>query len=142
MKHLELFDSVGLDVRPMIRDERDYKKRASLSIDPIINMTLEEYAQYMVCGKLFVELSEQEIRTIGSGISYMVGWERTFLSYDDDINNLIERIRERIQDTIDLYHETKGLYGTGGRFVYRRRIEEAVKLGIDVPDRVKNQDWM
>lgn len=140
MKHLELFDSFGEDLRPTIRDERDEKKTKFLVNEGFLYMTLQQYAEYRVCEKPFNELNESEVREIGSNIFSQVGNNPYFhLEKDDSIVNLLLAIEYKIADIVEMYKESDGFYSKQGKLTYRRQVEQAVKLGMDVPKEVLSQ---
>jgi len=129
MKGLELFDDAGVDLRPGLRKARNEKLKAYIKQEGIYKMTLEEYAEHVICGKPFNDLTEDEIRNIGR-VQYRGKNGYDFLKYDAPLEEHINLIKERIADRIELYKETGGRYGKRGRLTLTRKREQAKKLGL------------
>jgi len=136
MKNLELFDSAGVDLRPQIRELRDDKKRDYLGNSPVWKMTLYEYCEMQVCTWPFDTLSDEEIINISVNI-FFNGY--THLKKEDPLETHIKNVKDQIDDKVELYKETDGRYGKGGKFFYRRVVEDAFRLGLDIPEKVLTQ---
>jgi len=140
MKHLELFDQAGVDVRPQIREIRDEKKMYFLDGMGTHLLTLQEYAEHKICGKPFNEMSENEVREVGHMVQKGEGSKGYFLPIDSPIYELLIEIDVCIQDTVEMYHESNGYAVDRQTMVYRRRVEQAIKLGMNVPEKVRKQE--
>ena len=143
MKNLELFDDAGVDLRPQIRQIRTAKKIQHLNDRQIWKMTLREYAEFQVCGKPVADMSHKEIVSVSITIFKRVGWNPYWHPGEmEPIETHQAHVQEAIDDLVSLYEETHGLHGKSGRLVYRRVVEDAVGLGLPVPERVLHQEFM
>ncbi len=141
MENLNLFDSFGIDLRPAIRKIRNARKAAHIENTGILNMTLSEYAEFQVCGKKFNELNEQEVREIGSSIFKEVDRNPyCHLDYNASIVDLLLEIEHKIADKVEIYQECGGFYSKNGKLNYTRKIHQAMNLGMDIDQRVLNQE--
>lgn len=138
MKGLDLFDSVGIDLRPQVREYRRKKSKELAEFYGVYKLTLEEYAEQVVCNKPFSELTEHEIREVGRHI-YRGKYGYDFLKYDAPLKEHIELAKAKIADRVAMYEESGGKYGKQGLLSYTRKVVQAVRLGLDVPDHVLDQ---
>lgn len=136
VKGLDLFDSVGIDLRPQIREIRDERLKENLIHDGVYKMSLQEYAEHQVLkrhvgSKRYRELSEEEIREVGSCIQIpKERWGYYTLAHDAPLKEHRELIEGRIADVIELYEETDGVYGQRGKYNWRRKRDQAIRLGL------------
>jgi len=147
MKHLELFDSVnaGDSIREIIRENRNKKTIEWLNgsvfgYKPIYMITLEEYAELTTCHNFIKDLTVDQIKSCSFNIRIVKG-NNHFWCPDSDapLSEHMAHIQSKIDDTIDIYHETNGSYGTRGEFIYRRNIRQAFELGLSVPVKIVRQ---
>ncbi len=139
MKGLDLFDSVGIDLRPQVREYRRKKSKELAEFYGVYKLTLEEYAELQVCdGKPFGELTEHEIREVGRYL-YRGKYGYDFLKYDAPLKEHVELIKDKIADRVAMYEESGGRHGKQGLLNYTRKVVQAVRLGLDVPDHVLDQ---
>ena len=136
MKGLELFDSVGEDLRPQIRELRDDRARENLVHDGVYKMSLQEYAEHQVLkrhvgDKRYSDLTEEEVRYVGSCIQIpKERWGFYTLAYDAPLKDHRELIESCIANIVELYEETDVFYVERWKYNGRRKKDQAKKLGL------------
>lgn len=148
MKHLELFDDVGYDLRPMIRAERYERKREALSEENIHTMTLQEYVEWRTLGMRFDELDDETAREKASTTEFWIYvvneygnrvHRRWRLPADAPIRHCYSVLRAYIKMIVYEYEESNGRYSRRGHMTYVRKVLQAIEHGLDVPDDVLDQ---
>lgn len=148
MKHLELFDSVGYDLRPDIRKHRAERKRKALSEESIHTMTLREYVEIRELGMRFDELDDETARCRASTLEFWIYvvndygnrvHRRWRLPPDAPIRHCYSVIKAYIKMIVYEYEESDGRYSRRGHMTYVRKVLQAIEHGLDVPDEVLDQ---
>lgn len=138
MTHLELFDDAGVDLRPQIREARDERKRRYLLDHPIWMLTIREYAEIKVCGCLLKELSDEQIIELSQGTPQQQG-NGILRWIEGDLQTHRDNLRWHIEDTVEMYAENNGMYSDTGKLIHRRMVDDAIRLGLPVPERVRSE---
>ncbi len=148
MKHLELFDSVGYDLRPDIRKHRAERKRKALSEESIHTMTLREYVEIRELGMRFDELDDETARCRASTLEFWIyvvndyGFRvhrRWKLPRTAPIRHCYSVIKAHINMIVYDYEENDGRYGKRGNMTYLRKVLQAIEHGLEIPSKVLDQ---
>ena len=138
MTHLELFDDAGVDLRPQIREARDERKRQYLLNNPIWKLTIREYAEVKTCGCLLSEMSDEQIIALSEATPrQQKNGKLTWI--EGDVQAHRDNLLWHIEDTVEMYAENNGMYSTTGRLYHRRAVEDTIRVGLPVPERVRRE---